>query len=333
VSGVREQAALWFARMHDAEPDHPDREPFERWLAAAPSHQAEYQAFAELWGDFASTRRTEALAQAMEQQHRRPRRRLLQGGVLVVLLALGSAFGWHAHRYGPQELDLHTGIGERQLQRLRDGTELTLDADTHLHLRYDSAQRQVELLHGEAIFSVARQPQRPFIIDSGLARVRVLGTRFVVNRLPDRLRVSVDHGRVQVDSLVHPSDHLVLEAGQVAEVGLDGRLQRLERSASDAFAFQSGSLVFDQADLAEVAASLSRYRQAPVRAGRGNGPRVSAVVQLADIEGFLQSLPQVVPVRLHDEAGITVLQPYNSAPAIIENNSQSQHQGKSTFTR
>lgn len=330
---AREQAALWFARMHNAEPDHPERAQFEAWLAADPQHLAEYQAFAELWGDFASTRRTEALAQAMERHHRRPGRRLLHGGMLCVLLAAGSALGWHAHRHGPLELDLHTGIGERQLQQLRDGTEIALDADTHLHLRYDSDQRQVELLQGEAIFSVARQPQRPFVIDSGLARVRVLGTRFVVNRLPDRLRVSVDHGRVQVDSLLHPGEHLVLEAGQVAEVGADGRLRRLSRAASDAFTFQSGSLVFDQADLAEVAASLSRYRQTPVRASSAKGPRISAVVQLADVERFLQALPEVVPVRLREEAGVTVLLPRKSGSDFIENNSQSQHQGKATFAR
>lgn len=309
MSAPREQAALWYARMYNAAANHPQRAQFDAWLAADPRHPAEYRAFAELWGDFASTQRTEALAQAMEQNRQRRRRHLLQGGLLVVLLTVGSALGWHAHRYGPLELDLHTGIGERQTQHLRDGSELILDADTHLHLHYDSTQRQVELLRGEAIFAVARQPQRPFVIDSGLARVRVLGTRFVVNRLPDRLRVSVDRGQVQVDSLVRPGESVQLEAGQVAEVSADGRLQRLPRPASDAFAFQSGNLVFDQADLAEVAASLSRYHPFPLRAATGKSPRISAVVQLADVEGFLQSLPQIVPVRLREEAGTTVLQP------------------------
>ncbi|TDF82400.1 FecR domain-containing protein [Pseudomonas sp. H9] len=311
MNNPREQAALWFARLHNDADDHPERAHFDAWLAADPRHAAEYQALQELWGDFSSTSRTQALAQAMEHshQHQRQRRRLLQGGVLAVVLTLGSAFGWHSHRYGPLDLNLQTAIGERHVQHLRDGTELTLDADTHLHLHYTPQQRLVELLRGEAIFAVARQPQRPFIIDSGLARVRVLGTRFVVNRLPDRLRVSVDHGKVQVDSLSRPGESLVLEAGEVAEVSADGRLQRLQRAASDAFSFQHGSLVFDQADLAEVAASLSRYRQQPVQAGVGKSPRVSAVVQLADVDSFLQSLPQVVPVRLRDVAGTTVLQP------------------------
>ncbi|MNJ15426.1 fec operon regulator FecR [compost metagenome] len=318
MSTVRDQAALWFARMYNAAADHPERAQFETWLAADPRHSSEYHELAELWGDLASTRHTEALAQAMEQNRRRQRRRLLQGGVLTVLLALGSTLGWHAHRYGPLELELHTGIGERQVQQLRDGTELMLDADTHLRLRYAATLRQVELLRGEAIFSVASQPQRPFVINSGLARVRVLGTRFVVNRLPDRLRISVDHGLVQVDSLSRPGESQVFKAGQVAEVSADGRLHRLPRAASDAFTFELGRLVFDQADLAEVAASLSRYRQVPVRAGSGKSPRISAVVQLDDIEGFLQSLPQVVPVRLLDEAGTTLLQPIPAQASVSE---------------
>lgn len=310
MNSIREQAALWFARMYNADAAHPEHADFDNWLAADPRHVAEYRALAELWGDFASTKRTEALVKAMERSNaQRQRRRLLQGGMLAVLLGVGCTLGWHAHRYGPLELDLHTSIGEQQTQHLRDGTEIILDADTHLHLRYEHGQRQAELLHGEAIFHVARQPQRPFIIDSGLARVRVLGTRFVVNRLPDRLRVSVEEGRVQVDSLAHSGESLVLGDGEVAEVGVDGHLQRLPHAATDAFTFQSGRLVFDQADLTEVAASLSRYRQSPVRAAPGTSARVSAVVQLANVEGFLQSLPQVVPVRLRDDAGTTVLLP------------------------
>ncbi|MNG84235.1 fec operon regulator FecR [compost metagenome] len=309
MSAAREQAALWFARLYNADADHPERAQFDDWLASDPRHLAEYQAIAELWGDFAFTQRVESLAEAMERNRRQQRRRLLQGGVLAVLLMVGGTLGWHAHRYGSLELDLNTGIGEQRSHHLRDGTDIVVDADTHLHLHYQRDQRHVELLRGQAIFHVARQTQRAFVIDSGPARVRVLGTRFAVNRLPDRLRVSVEHGRVQVDSLLHRGESLVLEDGQVAEVGADGRLQRVSRAASDAFDFQSGRLVFDQADLAEVAASLSRYRQLPVRSGSGASPRISAVVQLSNIEGFLQSLPQVVPVRVREEAGTTVLQP------------------------
>jgi transmembrane sensor len=309
MSTAREQAALWFARLYNGADDHPERPQFEAWLAENPLHLTEYRELAELWGDFASVRHIEALAHAMELDRRRQRRRLIQSGGLAVLLVLGGLFTWHVHRYGPVELDLHTRIGERQVQHLRDGSELSLDADTHLHLSFDRTVRQVELLRGEAIFSVARQPARPFVIDSGLARVRVLGTRFVVNRLPDRLRISVDHGTVQVDSLSRPGERLMLEAGHVAEVSADGRLQRLSRAAGDAFSFQDGSLVFDQADLTEVAATLSRYRQAPVRASNGKSPRISAVVQLSDIDGFLHSLPKVLPVRLREESGTTVIQP------------------------
>ncbi|MCY1501332.1 FecR protein [compost metagenome] len=305
MNSPREQAALWFARMQNAGAEHPQRAQFEAWLAAHPQHAAEYQAFAELWGEFSSTRRTEALAQAMEQ--RRQRRRLLQGGLCALLLAFGGGLGWHTWRQGPLELDLYTAIGEQREEHLRDGSELHLNADTRLHVHYDDAQRQVELLRGEAIFEVARNPQRPFVIDSGLARVSVLGTRFVVNRLPDRLRVSVERGVVQVDSLSRPGDSLRLTAGQVLEVRTDGHLQRLPLAAANAFAFQRGNLVFEQADLAEIAASLSRYRQQPVQAAAG-GPRISAVVQLADVEGFLEALPEIAPVHLQHGPQATVLQ-------------------------
>ncbi|MBM7062851.1 FecR domain-containing protein [Pseudomonas sp. UL073] len=309
MSSPREQAALWFARMQNAADDHPQRAQFEAWLAAHPQHAVEYQAFCELWGDFSSTRRSEALAQAMEQRQRR--RQFLHSGLCALLLALGGTFGWHGYRQSSFELDLATTIGTQQETRLRDGSQLTLNADTRLHLHFDRALRQVELLRGEAIFDVARNPQRPFVIDGGVAKVRVLGTRFVVNRLDQRLRVSVERGLVQVDSLAKPGESLQVRAGEVLEVDRHGHLRRLPLAASNAFAFQRGSLVFEQADLTEIAASLSRYRQQPVQAelGTARSPRISAVVQLADVEGFLQALPAIAPVHLQQGGKATVLQP------------------------
>ncbi|WP_369690901.1 FecR domain-containing protein [Phytopseudomonas flavescens] len=67
---------------------------------------------------------------------------------------------------------------------------------------------------GEALFDVVRNPLRPFLIDSGMAQITVRGIRFVVNRLPDRLRVSVDHGRLEVTSTRHPNETWQVGAGR-----------------------------------------------------------------------------------------------------------------------
>lgn len=307
---AREQAARWFSRLQ-GEDAHPQREEFERWLAATPENAREYQAFRDLWDDFSSTRRSEALAQALERRQQRSLRKRLGGVVAgMALLAIGT-FAWHAHRQGPVELNLQTAIGEQRSVDLRDGSRLHLNAATQVKVEYDATRRHVQLEAGELILEVSRNPQRPFVVDSNLARVTVLGTRFAVNRLPDRLRVSVDHGRVQVASTRQPGQVVQLRNDEVLEVYADGSLKRLPLSAANAFAFERGNLVFDNADLTEIAASLSRYRPLPVRAldaGRPS-PRIDAVVQLDDIEGFLAALPHIAAVRIEQHADGTLLHP------------------------
>lgn len=301
MSSVREQAARWFTRMLHAPADHPDHQLLRQWLDADPRHAQEYQAFCELWGDFSSTASTRALAGAME--HRVGRRALLRRGALGLFGLMAVGLGWRLFGASGYEENYVTAIGERRRERLPDGSELYLGADTRLRVHYDKGQRQVYLLRGEAIFDVAHEQGRVFEVDAGVARVTVLGTRFAVTREERGLRISVERGSVRV-----ANDHgnQVLGVGQVAGVTGDGAPHLLPITASNAFAFERGRLVLEQAGLEEIASSLSRYRMQPVRVQPGKGrPLINAVVQLDDVEGFLQALPSIAPIEVSYHDGAT----------------------------
>ncbi|WP_333879037.1 FecR family protein [Methylobacter sp.] len=308
MSKVRTDAARWFARMQGAKTDHPDRERFKAWLVEHPSHAAEYAAFVELWKEFDSTAQCTALAEVMEKRqenHRQSRRRLLKYGAVSLLVAGTAGEAVYYRQLTPYwQLAWQTGIGQRSNQSLQDGSTLVLNAATDLEVAFSRAERKVHLLRGEVIFDVAKDAERPFIVNSDAARITVLGTRFAVSRLSDRIRVSVEHGSVRVETgPFWNRRHLQLEAGQVAEVlianGEAGRPQNINRKAEDGFAFERGVIVFDRANLTEIAETLSRYRKEPVRVlpGRpGAVPRINAVVQSADVESFLRLLPNIAPV-------------------------------------
>lgn len=304
MNSPREQAARWFLRLRENDSAALRRE-FDAWLTANDEHAREFQAFDALWRELDSPRQASALAGALERRQLR-RTKLVRGTLCSLLLLASSVFGLHLYRQSPYDQELQTRIGERLEQHLRDGSELQLNGGTHLQVRFDGTQRRIELQRGEVIFDVVHDNDRPFVIEAGQTRVTVLGTRFVVDRLGERLRVSVARGRVRVES---QDQQQQLHAGEVLEVQADGSLRRLDIAASNAFAFESGQLVFEQADLAEIAASLSRHRQQPVQAVTQGGPRISAVVQLADVETFLQALPQIAAVRLEQLPQATLLHP------------------------
>lgn len=303
MSSPRQQAAHWFSRLLDLPTDHPDREAFAQWLAADPQHAVEYEAFARLWGNFGNTGSAQSMASAMEHLSRR---RFVRNGALGGLLLAVGFGGVIAIRGGQQEQILVTSIGERRRVTLDDGSVVMLDADTLLHVMQDDSNRKVFLLRGRAIFEVRHAPSRPFTVDAGAAQVRVLGTRFVVERLEPQVRVSVDRGLVEVAGA---GQRLQLEAGQVAE--LDGRqqLQRVSRAAANAFSFAEGSLTFERASLGEIASSLSRYRNVPIKAQQPESQAITAVVQIADVERFVALLPTLATVQVVQRDGTTWLLP------------------------
>ncbi len=289
-----------------------------------PAHAAEYSAISAVWEDFDSTDKLQSLAQAMERKKNESQasktelHKLIGQSALGILLAITCGllgYGtWNTWVSQPVfQMASNTGIGEIKHESLADGSVLTMNANSQVEITYYRNSRRVKLNKGEVVFDVSRDPSRPFIIDSGDARVTVLGTHFAVNRLSSLVRVSVKQGRVRVETQDADANSLfapiVLRDGEVAEVFKGQPPRRIQRQAADAFMFQQGAIVFDWATLDEIAETLSRYHATPILADAhyAQHSHVTAVVQTSDIEGFLQSLPRIAPVQIQQMAGETRL--------------------------
>ena len=99
----------------------------------------------------------------------------------------------------PSDEPISTAVGEQRSITLADGSLIKLNTRTTIRHRFDESTRRVELIEGEALFDVARDEQRPFIVTAGATEVRVLGTSFNVYKQSDlEATVSVLEGRVTV---------------------------------------------------------------------------------------------------------------------------------------
>ncbi|MBS2018078.1 MAG: FecR domain-containing protein [Deltaproteobacteria bacterium] len=96
---------------------------------------------------------------------------------------------------------------------LDDGSRLEIGASTHVRNTRGGAPDRVELVidRGRTVFDVKPGGPRAWVIDAGPVVVRVLGTRFTVARSGDDVTVSVERGKVEVESL---GTVRVLTAGQ-----------------------------------------------------------------------------------------------------------------------
>lgn len=338
---IRKEAAQWFLRMQHAEPDHPERSKFEAWLFSSQSNAEAYSAIANLWERFDHADGLKAMASAIEansQQadflNRKTRSKLLNGIAGLALLTLSSLLGFKLWDEWQNQVLTNmfaaTAIGEMKQQQLSDGSQLTLNSDTDLAITYYRNKRVITLKRGEVIFDLVKDADRPFIVDSDFAKVTVLGTRFAVNKLNSLVRVSVDHGRVRVESqnsstLIDQNQlndsPIILTNGQVAEVLQQRQPQRVDKNALDAFGFADGTIAFEQAGLEEIAEVLSRYLKTPVIAvapfkanqsksgdlkiseSTTNQPTVSALVQIKDLHKFVHSLSHIAPIKVTEENG------------------------------
>lgn len=306
---ILEQASKWFMRLKDAEPDHADRSRFEAWLMESEAHRQAYQTIAETWGDFDSSAQIKHISQAMsmrkldEDIRKRAKSSTFAKLGAVVVIGLSSVFAfnqwqeWHAK---PLETIAQTSAPGHMVSRyLSDGTKLTLDAHSDTQVVYYRDRRYVKLMHGQAVFEVVKDADRPFIVESDHARITVKGTRFVVNMINHKTVVAVDHGKVMVESLqAGQVNNLLLTDGQVAEVKAKASPVKVSKPARDYFAFLQGKLIFDGAPMSEVTETLSRYRQPPLVNHSHTTTEISAVVDVKTLNKFIKTLPAVAPVKL-----------------------------------
>jgi transmembrane sensor len=131
-----------------------------------------------------------------------------------------------------------------------------------IRIRYSAHERTVDLLQGQALFQVAKDTIRPFVVHSGQTGVRAVGTEFDVYRKADGTIVTVVEGRVAV--LRTPESRnfsSLLSAGEQITVSPTAARKTLHPNLAGATSWTQRRLVFDSASFAEVADEFNRYNE------------------------------------------------------------------------
>ena len=192
----------------------------------------------------------------------RPRRGLLATAGLLLVAAITILF-WSR---GEFSRTYSTGIGEQRTIQLADGSTVELNARSQVEVRLTARQRDVTLLEGQALFRVAKDKQRPFIVSAGDAQVRAVGTEFDVYRKQAETVVTVIEGRVETyDQSGSPgAAAIVLSAGEQLTV-LPHTVSKPTRTDTGvATAWVQNRLIFEETSLSDVAEEFNRYNRRPL---------------------------------------------------------------------
>ena len=143
---------------------------------------------------------------------------------------------------------------------LADGSKITLNQNSTLVYpkKFDDDQRKVKL-NGDAFFEVAKNPEKPFIIEAGETQIKVLGTSFYVDARPgqNQVEVTVKSGRV---ALIAPDQsQVILTAGQKGIfIKNEKDLYKEENPDENYLAWKTGLIRFENTELGQVAKVLNR---------------------------------------------------------------------------
>ena len=117
----------------------------------------------------------------------------------------------------------------------------------------------VDLLEGQALFHVAKNPTRPFLVSSATTQVRAVGTEFDVYQKRGGTVVSVVEGRVAV--LLRSDAPIFLAAGEQVLVTTTAMQKADHPNIAIATSWTQRQLEFESASLSEVAEEFNRYNE------------------------------------------------------------------------
>ena len=325
---IYEEACEWFIECRAGDLDNGARAEFDRWLRKSPEHQSAYLEIAAIWNEgptldrsnrwdldeltaraaedpaniiaWERTRSTSHTPQSVpnttETNERATaatfpstglsagRRRLftIAASVLLTTAALATYILTTSGVYA-------TALGEQRSLPLSDGSTVELNSLSKIRVGYSEHERTVDLLQGQALFHVAKDATRPFIVRIGQTRVRAVGTQFDVYRKPDGTIVTVVEGRVAIlnegyrSGPKHEGERgpreaaartevtdfaqqegegaIFLGAGEQITVSPKRASKTLHPNLAGATSWTQRQLVFDSASLTDVAEEFNRYNE------------------------------------------------------------------------
>ena len=307
------EAAAWLARLESTGRTGATEAGLRAWLEADAAHREAFEKAMDVWAIIpgaallrGDTGEPHEERRAVTPSGRLPARvRSLAIAASLLLLCLVS--GWLMLRQPPA---YSTAVGEQQVATLEDGSRIALNTDTHLSVAYNQASRDVRLDDGEAMFEVAYNPARPFVVTAGDKSVTAIGTSFIVRKKGDAVTVTLISGKVRIDT--HPSagmapavpPTLLAPGEQFAAVG-DTSAMVTSVSSDAATAWRRGQVVFNDTPLSAAIAELHRYGGPQIRIDdpRLGALKVSGVFATNDVAEFVDAVATLHGLKVERGAG------------------------------
>lgn len=240
-----------------------EKQELEAWLALSVENQQEFEEVQKIWSgaqDSAALTELDVEAdwqkvagQIMPGSKNRTRHlntfrwRTIAAAIALLLI---SSLAWFY---------LNQNTATYQEFQLADGTTVWLQHGSALdYPEQFSGDQRLVTLQGQAFFQVAKNTQKPFIINLKEAQIEVLGTAFNVKTTANQTEVVVEHGKVKFSEKSDSSNFVLLtenEKGLLSKQKLTAEQNRDPNYLS----WKTGNFQFDGQTISAAIHSLNDY--------------------------------------------------------------------------
>ena len=325
-SEIERQAAEWFAKVDGGNLSPLERSAFDAWLAADIRHLgafARYAAAVSNLDPLSAIGSDEVRRRCQDATHVSwTRRRIVLAGTGTAALAAAAGFAglvlWsdtHKEPAGARpnlgsQSEYATEIGRTRVVPLADGSVMTLNTNSKVTVKFAERLREIHLMKGEALFNVAKDKARPFVVFVGATQVRAVGTSFTVRYTEKQpIRILVQEGVVAVTRDNSPRVRPVLAIADTQTL-VPQNAPITTQSVTYAqltrgIAWQYGQIFFDNDTLADAAEEFARYSNIKIKIDPAVSTRtVTGLFPSDNPVGFAKAAASALDLRVVVGVGV-----------------------------
>jgi transmembrane sensor len=283
-----DEAADWYVRRDAGSLDAGEQARFREWLAQ-PANRAAYEETSRIWDELGRIPRPlpsmepprHSDSRAVPFRGHSPRSsRIRRWAVAAAAAMVAAVAGGYALDLPMRlEADVMTATGETRTVMLGDGSRVVLNTASAIAVDYSRERRRIRLLRGEAVFTVAKDAARPFVVAAASGEAVARGTIFAVRTEDETATVTVLESRVGVFYPIAARTAVELSPGEALDYSGRGLGAVRAVDADTTTAWRRGKLIFVDRPLGEVIAELNRYHSGRIQITDGSisGHPVSGV--------------------------------------------------------
>jgi transmembrane sensor len=180
---------------------------------------------------------------------------------------------------------------------------------------YSGEQRLITLLKGQALFEVAKDPARPFIVTAGAQRVVALGTTFDVRLNDKAVEVILVEGKVEIKEIPasaknKPARPVQLASGErlvASPAALKPEVTKID--TSKATSWREGYVTFEDTPLTDAIAEMNRYSTVRIvpEDEKLSSLRITGLFRAGQQARFTEALQVYFPIDAKREGNVIVL--------------------------